>query len=229
MSGCFAQYVLRKEGGVYKISDSTSFEQAAITEPLADVVRSIRRSRLSFGQTCVIVGAGIMGLLHVQMAKNVGARVIVSEVDPVRRANAQKAGADIVINPMEVDPVKFVMDLTDGYGVDVVFYAIAISKLFDQHLKMVCPEGRIMIYSNQIPDDPYELKLGALHGSNKEIIGTVGYAEKDALRALEMVAFGKVKMDLVISETFPITQCKEAFDASIVPLTYRVVIKMDEE
>ncbi|MHB8089979.1 MAG: zinc-dependent alcohol dehydrogenase, partial [Anaerolineaceae bacterium] len=146
LEGSFAQYVVRKESGIYKIADTTPYEFASLTEPLSDVVKSVRRSRLCAGETCVIIGAGIMGLLHTQVAKNVGARVIVSEIDAIRRENAKEAGADIVINPQEVDPVKFVMDLTNGRGVDVVFFAIAISKAFEQCYALLSNAGRIMIY-----------------------------------------------------------------------------------
>ena len=60
------------------------------------------------------------------LAKRKGARVILSEVDPMRRALAEKLGADITLNPMEQDPVEFVKGITDGRGADVVFNTTAI-------------------------------------------------------------------------------------------------------
>jgi len=229
LEGTFAQYVVRKESDLYILPPETPFEQGALLEPLSDVVRSIKRSRLRLGETCVVLGAGIMGLLHVQLARGIGARVIVSELDAVRREKAKAAGADYVIDPAETDPVQFVKDLTKGRGVDVVFFAIPVSKMFEQSYSMICRAGRVVVYSNQIPDDPYPLKLGALHNAENEIIGTNGSSQDDFYVALEMLAYGRVDLSQVISKTFPISRYKEAFDTAITPGSYRIVVLMDQE
>jgi len=141
---------------------------------------------------------------------------------------AQKAGADYVINPLETDPVQFTKDLTGGRGVDVVFFAIAISKMFEQCYSMLSASGRIIVYSSQHPDDPYPLKLGQIHTLEKEIIGAIDSSRRDIFVALEMMAYGKLNMDLVIAGVYPLANCRDAFEASIVPGTYRVIIRLDE-
>ncbi|MDR3289516.1 MAG: zinc-binding dehydrogenase [Peptococcaceae bacterium] len=226
--GSFSQYIVRNENEFFHIPETLNFSHAALAEPLSDVVHSIRRSRLALGETCVIIGAGIMGILHAQVARNIGARVIVSEVDAARRDRVAEF-ADYVVNPKETDPREFVKSLTGGRGSDVVFFAIAVSSMFEQAYSMLAETGRIMVYSNQHPDDPFGLRLGQIHRSEFEIIGTSGSLDLDFVNAVELMSFGKMNMEKVIHGEYPITKCKEAFDQSIVPGTYRVVIKMDEE
>ncbi|MCD8068621.1 MAG: zinc-binding dehydrogenase [Lachnospiraceae bacterium] len=229
LQGCFSQYIVRKPTEVFKFPAEVNFEYACITEPLSDVVHSIRRSRLAMGETCVIIGAGIMGIIHIQVAKRVGARVIMAEMDPQRREKALKAGADFVVDPANEDIGEFVSKVTEGRGVDVVFYSIASSKFFDQYYKLLAVPGRIVIYSNQIPDEPVPIKLGNLHTYEYEIIGTVGSVDRDFLLAIKLMQSGAVDMSQVIEGTYALSDCKKAYDDACLPNTYRCVIRMDEE
>lgn len=229
LMGCFSQYIVRKPSEIHKVPDEVDFECASVVEPLSDVVHSVRRSRLALGETCVILGAGIMGLLHVQVARSIGARVIVVELDPVRRENARKAGADFVIDPAEKDPAEAVKAITNGRGADVVYYIMSGGKLFDQYYEMLAIAGRMMVYSNQIPDEPHPIKLGRHHTMEREIIGTASSVDVDFYRALRLIQFGKVDISLVINKSYALQDCKTAYDDACRPNTYRCVIRMDEE
>lgn len=227
--GLMAQYAVRKEKDLTQISQATPFVQAAIAEPVSCVVRSVKRSRLTMGESVVIIGAGIMGLLHVQLAKLNGGYVIVSETDVRRRELAVQAGADVVFSPMETeDPAAFVRELTGGRGVDVVFNTVAISSVFEQGMSFLMPTGRIVAYSSQHPDTPVPIKMGQLHSQQYEIIGTIGSTTEDFYRAVQLIETGRVNLDLVIDSTVPLERCKEAFERATVPGTYRVVLTMDD-
>lgn len=119
--GGLCDYIVADAASLFKIPDTLSYEEACLTEPLACCVHSVGRANIQLGEDVVIIGGGIMGQYHVMLAKRKGARVILSEVDPTRRALAEKLGADITLNPMEQDPVEFVKGITDGRGADVVF------------------------------------------------------------------------------------------------------------
>ena len=107
-------------------------DHAALSEPLACCVHSVRNAKLQLGDDVVVIGAGIMGALHIQLAKMSGARVIVSELDEVRMEIARKMGADIVINAKETDAVAQVKELTEGRGADAVFCTVATSAVAKQ-------------------------------------------------------------------------------------------------
>jgi threonine dehydrogenase-like Zn-dependent dehydrogenase len=168
-----------------------------------------------------------MGLLHTQVAKDLGARVIVSEPDVRRHERALKSGADFVIDPSKEDPVQFIKEHTGGYGADVVFYAIANTAAFPPSMKMLDYAGRIVCYSSQHPDDPVPIKIGSVHSQEHEIIGTIGSTADDFSRAVELLEQKKLQMDLVIDHVVPFENYIDAFEKSIIPNTYRVVLTMD--
>ena len=124
--GGLCDYIIVDAASLLKIPDTLTYEEACLTEPLACCVHSVSRANIQLGEDVVIIGGGIMGQYHVMLAKRRGARVILSEVDPARRALAENLGADITLNPMEQDPVEFVKGITDGRGADVVFNTTAI-------------------------------------------------------------------------------------------------------
>ncbi len=220
----FSEYVVRDVPQLTKVSKDVPAEWAAIGEPISCVVHSIRRSRLKAGETIAIIGAGIMGLLHTQIAKDMGATVIVSEPDARRRERAVQCGADFVVDPSKEDPVQFVKDHNGGFGADVVIFAIAITKAFPQAMEMLDRAGRIICYSSQHPDEPIGLKIGEIHGKEYEIIGTIGSTADDFTRAAQLLDQKKLKMDLVIDHIVPFDDPMDAFEKSIQPGTYRVVM-----
>ncbi|MEA4906885.1 MAG: zinc-binding dehydrogenase [Anaerolineaceae bacterium] len=224
--GLMAEYTVMDVTNLAKVSKDVLPEWAALSEPISCVLHSIKRSRLKAGETCVVIGAGIMGLLHVQIAKEMGAKVIVSEPDAHRRERALQCGADFVVDPTKEDPVMFVMNNNGGFGADVVFYAIAISSVFPQSMEMLDHAGRIICYSSQHPEEPVAIKVGAIHSSEKEIIGSLGSTMDDFSRATQLLDENKLKMDLVIDHIVPFENYLEAFEKSIIPGTYRVVLKM---
>ncbi len=122
-----SEYVLIEDYQLYKGVNNISFEELALTEPVACVTRSIRKANLERAENVVVIGAGIMGLLHVLLAKQAGTKVIVSEPNPKRAAFAKQIGADAVIDPINEPFVDRVKELTTGHGADVVFKAVNIA------------------------------------------------------------------------------------------------------
>jgi L-iditol 2-dehydrogenase len=86
--------------------------------------------------------------------------------------------------------------------------------------------GRIVCYSSQHPDEPVPIKIGSVHSSEYEIIGTMGSTMDDFTRAAELLNQHKLKMDLLIDHAVPFGSYVDAFEKSIVPGTYRVVLKL---
>lgn len=222
--GGLCDYVIVNTASLFKIPDTLSYEEASLTEPLACVVHSVNRADIQLGEDVVVIGGGIMGQYHVMLAKRKGARVILSEVDESRRKLAQELGADITFNPMEQDPVEFVKGLTDGRGADVVFNTTAIPSVVPQAIAMTGKAGRMVQYSSMHPDAPVPVSPQMLHGSEPILTGSISPDGQDFYTANRLLSSGIINVKPLIAKTFPFEQAQQAFEAAIVPGTFRVII-----
>lgn len=226
MDGFFQQYLNVNEKRLIKIPDYVSLQEACLAEPLACCLHSIKKGNIQMGDTVVVIGAGIMGLLHAQLAKKLGAVVIVSEVDSTRRKKALDLGIDYAFNPLEEDPEQYVKDHTDGLGAEVVYNTTAVSASWLQGISMLAPYGKIIAYSSQHPDNPIPIKMGMVHSKEIEIIGTVSPNEADFYHAARLISRGIIDMKAVIDHIIPIEEAQDAYTKAITPGTYRVLLKM---
>ncbi|HOO28383.1 MAG TPA: alcohol dehydrogenase catalytic domain-containing protein, partial [Lachnospiraceae bacterium] len=120
-TGGLGEYLTINVSQAYQIPEELSYKTAVFAEPLACVLNSIEKGRIELGDDVVVIGGGIMGMLHILGAKLSGARVILSEPDADRRRIAKELGCDITLNPLEKDPVEFIKNLTQGRGAEAVF------------------------------------------------------------------------------------------------------------
>ena len=222
--GGLCDYVIADASALFKIADELSYEEAALTEPLACVVHSIGRANIQLGEDVVVIGGGIMGQYHVMLAKRKGARVILSEVDKTRAELAKKLGADIVFNPMEADPVEFVKAVTEGRGADVVFNTTAIPSVVSQALEMTGKAGRMIQYSSMHPDAPTPVSPQLLHSHETVLTGAISPNGEDFFVANRLLNAGIIDCKPMIEKTFSFEDAQEAFEAAVVPGTFRVII-----
>lgn len=222
--GGLCDYVIVDTASLFKIPDTLTYEEACLTEPLACVVHSVGRANIQLGEDVVVIGGGIMGQYHVMLAKRRGARVILSEVDSARAELAKKLGADLVFNPMEVDPVEFVKSVTEGRGADVVFNTTAIPAVVPQAIAMTGKAGRMIQYSSMHPDAPTPVSPQMLHGTETVLTGSISPDSHDFFVANRLLSSGIIDCKSMIAKTFPFAQAQEAFETAIVPGTFRVII-----
>lgn len=227
VGGAFAQYLAVPQWQVLKLEDSADLDHTALVEPLACVIHSMEKTKIKFGDTVVVIGSGIMGYLHMKLARMSGARVIVSEVDDFRRDKAHKAGANYVVNPAKENAVEFVKQLTNGVGADVVINTIATPKVWDSAIEMLAPYGRLIGYSSQESNDPVGISFGQLHSKEYEFIGTVSPTAESNMRAAKLITYGLINMEEVIDSRYPFEQAELAIKRACEPNTYRVIIKFD--
>lgn len=224
--GGFAEYMMLDAKAVYKMADNLDLQYAALTEPLACCVHSVNNADIEFGNDVVVIGNGIMGAFHIQLAKLKGARVIACEVDEDRINIAKKIGADIVVNGKEVNAVEKVKEITEGRGADVVFCTAALSQLAADAVQMTGKLGRTVLYSSFPNGNPVELNINAVHSSEMNITGAVNANMRDFLAATRLLSYGKVDPSLLISETVPFEKIGYAFERAIDPKTYRILVKL---
>ena len=218
-----SEYVLIPDYQLYKGSNDVSYEELALSEPLACVIRSIHKAQVSYGENVVVVGAGIMGLLHLQMLKKSGARVIVSEPNPARSKFALEQGADAVIDPTTAPFGEQVKALTDGRGADVVFCAVSVGAAVEGAMEAVAKGGRVMVYASIHPrGTKISVDPNIFHNKEVTLTGTISQSRQDVLESVGMISKGLVDIKPYISMKFPLLQLHEAIEAALLPDTYRV-------
>lgn len=223
--GGLAEYMTADAKNVYKVADDINLEHAALTEPVACCVHSIQNGNVQLGDDVVVIGVGIMGALHIQLAKLRGARVIACEVDDGRLEVAKKMGADITINSKDEDAIAKVKELTEGRGADIVFCTVAIPAIAEDAVKMTGKVGKTVFYSSFHPDNPIEISPNKIHSTEQIITGSVNPQTKDFLIATRLLSAKIIDVSELISARVSIEQLDEAFRKAIDPSTYRIIVK----
>ena len=202
---------------------------AALTEPLACCIHSIRKARIKFADTIVIIGMGIMGYFHLKLAQMSGARIIVSETDEKKRRMALQEGAAYAFDPMQCDVNEELRKLTDGLGADAVINTIPFQEVWQQAIDMLAPYGRLIAYSSQNSKEPIGVDFGKVHSREIEFIGTLNPTIEDNQMAVKLISYRMIDMEKVIDREFSFAQGKEAFEYACKPGVYRVMINYGKE
>lgn len=202
------------DGSVNKIPDNLSFDEASIAEPFACVLNGQELSEVGEGDNVVIIGAGPIGCMHVELARARGARrVIVSEVSDARLAMAKKFSADVYINPTREDVVAKVLSQTDGRGGDVIIVAAPSGKAQEQALSMVASSGRINFFGGLPKDKPYvRVDSNIIHYKEVLINGTAGSLPEHIQEALRMFGSGKIVAKKFITHAFALEAILEGLE-----------------
>jgi L-iditol 2-dehydrogenase len=226
-TGGLGEYLNVKTSQVYRMPDGLPHERILFAEPLACVVNSIEQGEIELGDDAVVIGAGIMGMLHVLCAKRKGARVIVSEPDEARRRLALRLGADVAFDPLAEDAVAFVKNLTGGRGAEAVFNTTPVAAVAEQAVAMTGYRGRCVMYSSMHPDKPIGISPNWLHKSEAVITGAVSPTVRSFFRSANLIAKGLVDTEQLISGVYGYEEANEAFEAALRPDTYRIIIRSD--
>ena len=218
-NGGFAQFLLVprnavKQGCVIKIPEHLSFEEASIVEPLSCVINgwSPFRDRPA-GFTTVVIGAGIIGMLHIEYAKQEAANTILVNRSAPRLILAQKIGlpADEFVDASKYNPVERVRKLTEGLGADVVVCAASSKAVQKQALEMATVDADISFFAGIPKDDPYvALDTNLIHYNELHVHGANASHRRQYLEAVDLIASGKVDVEKFITHKFSLEKIEEA-------------------
>lgn len=225
LGGGLSEYLAIPAWQIIKLPDEVNLKYTCLTEPLACCVHSIRKARIKMTETVVIIGLGIMGYFHLKLARMQGARVIVSETDPVRQKRALEYGAYAVLDPNTQDVILELQKMTNGLGADVVVNTIPAASVWESTFDMLAPYGRLIAYSSQDEKKGIPVDFGMVHGREIEIIGTLNPTLEDNNIATKLISYEMIDMSQVIDEVYSFDQGKEAFDKACEPGMYRVLIE----
>lgn len=222
--GGLSEYLLVSPDCMFKY-DRVSSEEAAIIEPLSCVIHSVEVADVQMGDTVLVIGSGIMGLLHTALCAKKGATVIVSDINEERLTLARQLGASFVIQPRKEDLAKRVAEITKGIKAQVIFDTTPIASVVEDAFQCIGNAGKIVLYSSIHPADPVLFNPNWVHGKSIQILGTANSNDRDFMRAAKMVSEGVIDMKPFISEVYPADAVKDAFASAAKADKFRVVVK----
>lgn len=188
--GGFAEFVAAPNYGLHKLPDSISDEAAAVIEPLAVVTHAVRRAGIAPGDTIAVVGAGMIGLGLVAVARAVGAgAVYVVEPEAGRRKRAVEMGATEVIDPADVDAAELLLDRTSGIGAEVAFDCVGTEGSLNAALDLSRKGGTVAVVG--VFRSPPTVDMNKVVLQERRIIGNLAYVD-DFPRAISLLADGRV-------------------------------------
>ena len=213
VNGVFAEYVVVGTHRLHRLPDSVSFDEGALTEPLACCVHGIYElTGIEAGDVVAVTGPGAIGLLCAQIAKAEGAQVIVigTNADKARLATAKNLSMDYCINLDETDPLKAVQDLTEGYGADVVLECSGAGPAAALGLELARKQGKYTQVG--LFGKPITLNFEQIAYKELKVTGTLSQRWTAWKRTIKLMALGKINLKAAISDKYPLTEWKAAFD-----------------
>ncbi len=215
--GGFAEFMVVPEdavrnGCVNTIPSELSFEEAALAEPLACAINGQQLSQIDLGNTVVVVGAGPLGCIHLQLAKAKGAsRTILVELSRERIDFAKKfAFPDIVINPSSENAIQRIKEETEGRGADRIIVSCPSGKAQEESLSMVAPRGIINFFGGLPLDNPFiKFNSNLIHYGEFYVVGTHGSAPYHNELALSLISQEKVRIKELVTHRLPLERLEE--------------------
>lgn len=194
---------------LHKLKSDTDLKLAALIEPLSVATHDVRMSGLVAGETAVVLGGGPIGLLVAMVAKEVGANVIVSEVNETRIAKAKELGLDAV-NPMNVDLVAYVKEQTEGRYADVVFEVAGVQPALDVMTEIAGIRGRIVMVA--IHGEKKPIDLFKFFWKELKLIGARVYEKEDYEKSIELITVNELPFENMITDVQPLSNIQKVFE-----------------
>lgn len=220
----FAESMVVPAGAAVPVPEGVPIRHAALAEPLSVSVHAVRRSPMRIGDTVAVFGAGPIGLGIVDAADSAGAdRILVSEPRRARREIASELGADVVLDPLESNPVERFKGETNG-GVDVSFEVAGISETLTQTLRSTKYDGTAVVVS--VFEDEAQFHPNDVMQAERTVIGSFGYNDEFPI-TLRMMADGQLHPEAFITDSVPLEDVDRAFQQLVEPESEDVKILVE--
>lgn len=210
--GAFAEFVALPGRLVIPAPEGIAPEILALTEPVACVVRAARKAGAGLGQSVLVLGAGPVGNLHVQMMRLVGAApIIVADLSSERCGMALDAGADAAIS----DPAALkaaVLGLTDGRGVDLAIESVGHPALYATAFDLIRKGGHVAFFGLTGPDEAVPVPILSTILRENSLKGSVAGMGQDMHDALLLLAHGRFRTDAFTGAAFALDRIQDAFE-----------------
>lgn len=217
LNGAYADYILvpRRiaEVNLYKIPDELPFRSASLAEPLACVMNAFEKVSPKPGETLLLLGAGPMGVLFVQLAKLKGLRLVALARDPEKLANLKRLGADEVIS-LTHDPAPLErarQSLNEGRGADLVIEAVGLPEMWELACALSRPGGRVCFYGGCARGTEVKLDTYRVHYEELQLFGVFHHTPAYFQRAVESLSSGQVRPEGLVVGEYRLDQIHEVF------------------
>jgi L-iditol 2-dehydrogenase len=219
-NGGLGEYVVAPEpivrlGHVFKLPDGMSLKQASLLEPMSCVLNSLELLGVGAGTTMLLIGGGPMGLLHLVLARHLGAMVITSEPDEERRAWARKLGAFETIDPSggksTADAVK---EITDGQGADVAVVTAGVVEAAAASFNAVKRQGTIGLFAGFPPNSVQQLDPNVIHYNEIILTGSQNANIDQYRRMLELLPHMD-DLRQIVTHSFGIEDAPKAYESRL--------------
>jgi len=214
--GGFAEYLripqINVNRGVFPIPDHVGYDEASITEPLACVYRGQRRANLQPGQNVLVLGSGLAGLIHINLARALGAgRIIATDMVDYRLAAARKLGADVTFSAMEDVPARL-REANNGRLADLVIVCTGALPALRQALESVERGGTVLFFAPTAPGVSLPVPINDVFFRNDVTLTTTyAGAPADLATAMDMIASGRVQVGEMISHRLGLAEAGLGF------------------
>ena len=218
----FGEYVVGPADKCYKLPDHVGYAEAAIMDVYGTGIHAIARTNAHVGQTAVVFGAGPVGVSLLDLLTVVGVKTIITDIidGPLEFAK-NTMGAYATINSKKEDPVKKVLELTNGRGADIVFECVgggAGPYLIPQAVDMVRRKGQIALIGALRPGASLTVDWGKLHWGEIDVVPVSGFYhwgnDPEFRIVTDLLIEGKLHATEQITHRFPLDKINEAFEAA---------------
>jgi L-iditol 2-dehydrogenase len=218
--GGFAEYVRVMDwivlGGVEKIPDNVSFEQACFVEPVNTCLKGIATLRLKEGETVLVIGQGPIGIMLGVMAQRTGARVITSDLYPQRHTIAAGFGLTHGLDAAKVHVISYLRGQTEGRGADAVIVAVGGNSLIRTAMDGARPGGRVLLFA-QTARGEATIDPAAVCVDEKTLLGSYSASVDLQEESLRFVFSHAMNLERLITHRFPLEKSVEALEFAAHP------------
>lgn len=213
--GGFVEYLrlptINVERGVFRLPDEVSFLEGSFVEPLACVLRGQRKANLQPGQSVLIIGSGLTGLLHIQLASAMGAgNIIATDMVSYRIRMARKFGANETIEASEDVPHR-VRDLNEGRLADLVIVCTGAREALEQAVKSVERGGTILFFAPSMPEVSMPLYINELFFNDIKFVSSYAGSPADYAAALDLIHFRRVNVKDMVTHRLKLEETGKGF------------------
>jgi len=231
LPGGFSEYIkvpeTLVENGTYLLPDKVSYNQSTFIEPLACVVRAQQLSNISEGQTIMIMGCGISGLIHVKLAKAKNCKVIAVDINRQRLEFAEKIGADLIIDATE----NISDNLLDGSRIkaDIVLLCTSSISAVKQSWKYVDKGGTIVFFAVPEPDREVVIPINDFWTNEIKILTSYYCGPPDILEAINLIKTETIEINDMITHELPLNDIMTGFKLVAEPeKSMKVIIRPND-
>ena len=209
--GGFAEYVAVPPKNVFAMPDKITNQEAPLIQVLTTVMHAQQMASVSINDTVVVLGLGVGGLLHVQLAKARGAKTIIGITrSKWKREVAESIGADITLEPNDLTK-QLVLEATNGIGADLVIESAGKLSVLAQAMDLVRLGGRVLGYGINTNTEG-ALPFYDMYFKEIQFINARAATDKDFSACLEMFESGKINLNPLISDILPLDQLGKAME-----------------